>query len=274
MKPMKPMKLGLASFLLAVPLLALFALLVPQAASAEPVSPAWSSEGGVPSFKVTWGPKPDDYSFPDGITRGVGIAGSIVPPLADGVTATLSAAKAMKCGDGGNEERDLSGDCLMGGGNGGSFTGYVKTGVLPNDTTCLTRTCGQVKLTYTIVGGAHDGAEVCVTIANPDKTGVAMLDPQVFGIVPGQDLFVEVRVFGNNGQLNTTFDGTLRVIPGSLLGSGVLIDGASGMTTVEVVEGIGLMRVSCVNAVPGDVLTFDILGGGRLSPCRSSLNVY
>ena len=161
----------------------------------------------------------------------------------------------------------LSSNCWMGGANGASFTGYIKTGA-----GCLGTSCTQVKLTFTLDNSTSD--EYCVTLRNPTASAYVAISSTVTRLSPNLDTIIPLSILGSNGQLNSTFTGDVTVIPGSLRGTGVLIGGSAGMTTVHFEDGLGSMTVRAVSGVPRDTLTFDFLCGGRLSPRRDSIDVW
>jgi len=239
-----------------------------NASSSQPrISPTLQGSGA-PTVSITGGPTAGKYQFSSGEAPGLMISGRLSPDLAPGVTAGIALAVAVCTLDGVETEVPLGADCFMGGANGGSFTGYLKTA----QAGCLGKNCSKVKLTYRTDDAVP--VDFYVTIRTPKASLHAELDSAVSGISANDTRLITIRILGLDGELSTTFTGEVTVIPGSLRGTGVLIDGSFGMTTVAIVKGTGSMLVRAVNAVKGDTATFDILSGDRLSPSKSSLHIW
>jgi hypothetical protein len=221
-------------------------------------------QGGTPAFTITSGPTQSMKQFGDGQFPAVSIAGKIDPALPSGIIGNITSIELQDCAPSPPGGVGVDPADFMGGANGASFTMDVKRSALP-------ASCKSAKITYTTQGSVTYE----VTFANPIYRKTAVIDFGAFTVVSGGVLYtLDVNVLEQNGSLDTGFTGSVHVTSSSLMGSRMKLNESYGTAIVVVVDGIGTLKLQCVNAVSGDTIILDLTStDGRLNASRSSADV-
>jgi hypothetical protein len=232
-----------------------------MAAISEPNSPATTPQ----TWTVTSGPTPGNFPWPPSFQQaaGFGIQGRIEPPLAAGVTGGITSAKLTSCD--GTGDVPLSADCFMGGAGGASFTAYINAGA-----GCAGTNCATVEVCYTL----NNGGTECVRFHNPVKRAAAVVDFGANAQLPiGTPVLANLRVVGVSGELLTSYSGSVSIWPSALGAARVRIDGAFGVHSVRVVDGLASFTIEAVAGASGDTVILDLIGDGRIDPTRAGITV-
>jgi len=239
-------------------------LLAPQLEARLAPATTLGDTGVEHSWTITKGPDWQSDGPWVGGGPGYKLQGRITPPFPPNVTAKIT---SVVCVGGGTTPPVNK---VAGSATGASFTLYIKEDAWTD--------CDPIEVCYTSnatdEGGNPTNAKYCVEVADPGSPTSAGLDPTVSGVPRDFETIVPVYVTGRNQQIKTSFTGSITVIAGSIQGSGVLVNGSSGMIRIRIVEGVGSMSVRTVNGIEGDTLTFDMLGDGRIAIRRSSLAIW